>query len=96
MNDAQEHEVIIDNYQFLANGTSDPLTIPVGDCVVWCNKDPISHTVTPDVDGEFPGMTLTLNAGWWSGPVKFSKEGTFHYHCAFHPSMKGTIIVVTK
>jgi plastocyanin len=49
----------------------------------------VSHTITAD------------NGSWDSGSLGkgqsfsqvFTQAGTFTYHCAVHPSMKGTVVV---
>ncbi len=55
----------------------------------WTNNDSASHTVTAD-DGSFKSDTLATGATF---SQTFAKAGTFAYHCAIHPSMKGTITV---
>lgn len=66
------------------------ITIKVGTTVTWTNTTTTTHTVTSD-DGK------TFNSGFISPGGKFSftftKAGTYGYHCAIHPFMKGTIIV---
>jgi plastocyanin len=65
------------------------LTVSVNTTVKWTNSDGIAHTVTSD------------NAVWNSGNISaagtfsftFTATGTFNYHCTFHPSMTGTVIV---
>ena len=65
------------------------IEVNVGATISWTNKDNMPHTITAD-DGS-----------WDSGRVKknetyshtFDKAGTFEYHCAYHASMKGSIIV---
>ncbi|HKZ44282.1 MAG TPA: cupredoxin family copper-binding protein [Anaerolineales bacterium] len=65
------------------------ITIKVGDKVTWENHDNTSHSVVAD-DGSFESATLANN-GTFSHT--FTTAGTFTYHCGFHPSMTGTIIV---
>lgn len=63
------------------------VTINKGTSVTWTNRDAALHTVT----GE----------GFDSGDLRqgqvfthvFNEIGTFGYHCSFHPSMKGEVIV---
>ncbi len=77
--------------QFTFSPTS--MTISVGTTIVWKNTTQTPHTVTSD-DGK------SFNSGD-SAPIgpdatfswKFTKTGTFAYHCDFHPYMKATIIV---
>ena len=66
-----------------------PVTVAAGSTVTWTNTDSIPHTSTSDA------------SGWNSGTVgpgqqfnfTFASSGTFHYHCAIHPGMVGTVIV---
>lgn len=67
----------------------DNVEINAGESVTWVNDDSSSHTVTSD-DEAFdsgtiaPGETFALD---------FPTAGSFPYHCDFHTSMKGTVIV---
>ncbi|MCL5962590.1 MAG: plastocyanin/azurin family copper-binding protein [Chloroflexi bacterium] len=65
------------------------ITIHVGDRITWTNTGSMPHTVTAD-DGSFDSGTLN-NGGTWS--YTFTSPGTYTYHCAPHPWMKGTVIV---
>jgi len=65
------------------------ITIAPGDSVRWTNNDVAGHTVAAD-DGSFSSGTLS-NGQSFTRP--FSTSGTFRYHCAFHPSMTGTVVV---
>ncbi len=66
------------------------LTVAPGDTVVWINRDIVPHTATSDSAG-----------GWDTGPVTSGNEGMtvvtqrgeFSYHCLFHPTMQGRLIV---
>lgn len=66
------------------------LTIKKGDTVIWTNKDSAPHTVTVDSDGGPASPTLNTN-GTYS--FIFNTAGTFSYHCSFHPSMHGAVVV---
>ncbi len=63
------------------------ITVKLGDTVTWTNEDSATHTVT--------------GSGWSSGDLgqgqtyskTFDKSGTYEYHCNFHPSMLGNVIV---
>jgi plastocyanin len=65
------------------------LTVAPGTIVTWTNTDLVAHTSTSD------------GSGWDSGAVApgqqysvaFPTSGTFHYHCAIHPGMVGTVTV---
>ena len=65
------------------------ITVTAGTTVTWTNDDSASHTVTAD-DGAFTSDTLASGAAFSQA---FASPGTFAYHCAIHPSMKGTVIV---
>jgi plastocyanin len=70
------------------------ITVGVGTTITWTNRDNAPHTATsgssPDADGVFESGTITKGA---SKTVTVSRRGTFTYYCAFHPFMKGTVVV---
>ncbi len=66
------------------------LTIKKGDMITWTNKDAAPHTVTWDNGGLASSGTLKTGDSY---SFTFNTVGTFSYLCAFHPSMKGKIIV---
>ncbi len=79
-------KVDIKNYAFSPMS----IKVKVGTTVTWTNQDSVHHTVTVD-EGEGPksdsfgkGETYTY---------KFTKAGTFTYHCEPHPYMHGTVVV---
>jgi plastocyanin len=67
--------------------------IAAGQSVKWVAKDAdVPHQLVPDTDkdalkdtGEFDSTKVPAQ--------KFGAAGTIKYHCAIHPSMKGTITV---
>lgn len=65
------------------------ITIKKGTTVRWTQKDSAKHTVTSD-DLSFSSELLSKSETW---SYTFNEAGTFNYHCAIHPSMKGTVIV---
>lgn len=75
----------IANFSFQPSSSA----VAVGGTVTWTNNDSMPHTVTAD-DGSFnsgpisPGTTFSHT---------FSTPGTVSYHCSFHPSMHGSIVV---
>lgn len=81
----RSHEVAIQNFAF----SEKSITIMKGDSIIWTNKDSASHTVTGDNNGP-SSSTLKTNEMY---SFTFNTAGTFTYHCAFHPSMKGTVLV---
>jgi plastocyanin len=63
------------------------VTVPKGAAVTWTNQDPVAHTITgTDFDSGAVGPGQNYSH-------VFDKVGTYYYHCAIHPSMKGTITV---
>jgi plastocyanin len=66
------------------------ITVAPGAEVTVVNKDSAEHTVTSDTAGAFDkevhgGETVTFTAP--------TQPGTYPYHCTYHPSMHGTLIV---
>jgi len=80
-------DVKISNFKFV---TPD-VAVKTGGTVTWTNDDSAAHTATDD-KGAAPFDTGTLNQGD-AKKVTFSKPGTYAYICAFHPFMKGTVVV---
>jgi plastocyanin len=66
------------------------LTVKAGTTVIWTNKDASTHTVTSD-NGAFTSSGNLATNDTYS--FLFTTAGSFPYHCAIHPSMKGTIVV---
>jgi plastocyanin len=75
----------------ITNLAFDPqeIKIPVGAKVTWTNNDKETHSVVSDT-GVFESPALTQ--GTWFNYI-FEEAGTFQYHCKFHPTMTGTVIV---
>jgi len=82
---AQSHTVSIEGMSF------SPATLHVkrGDMVMWVNKDLVPHTVTAS-DKSFDSRNIPAG-GSWSRTA--TRKGTTAYVCAYHPTMKGTLIV---
>ena len=66
------------------------MTVKKGDTIVWTNKDAAPHTVTWDVNGQKSSGKLEHGMAF---SFTFNTAGTFSYHCAFHPGMKGKVTV---
>ena len=64
------------------------LTVKPGDSIVWVNKDPFPHTAT--AAGKFDSREMAP-AGTWT--FRATTPGEIQYVCAYHPTMKGTIVV---
>ena len=65
------------------------LTVAVGQTVLVVNEDTVRHTFTADggafdVDDLAPGRSVA---------VTFPSAGSYPYHCAIHPSMRGVLTV---
>lgn len=65
------------------------LTVTAGTTVTWKNNDYTTHTATAD-DNSFNSGDV---ASGYSYSKVFSTKGTFPYHCVYHNTMKGTIVV---
>jgi plastocyanin len=63
------------------------LSVKRGAKVVFANSSDTAHTAT---GGSFDTKKIAPGA---SATVKFSRKGTFVYHCKIHPFMKGKIVV---
>jgi len=79
--------VAIQNFAF----DSADITVKQGATVTWTNKDSTAHTVT-ETDSQTGPNSGDVNPGS-SYSFTFSTPGTYHYHCAIHPSMVGTVTV---
>jgi len=77
--------IVIKDFSF----TPTEVTVKVGAQVIWQNEGKASHTVAFD-DGSVSSPDIP--SGGTASHV-FAKAGTFAYHCARHPQMKGTVIV---
>jgi plastocyanin len=83
-----EAEIEIEDFAF--NAAS--VTIKAGTTVKWSNKDDVQHDVKGD-DGSWGSVPLNKGDDF---TFIFTQAGTYTYHCSFHPSMKGTIVVVSS
>jgi plastocyanin len=81
---AATHTIEIDAFEFKPA----TLTVKRGDVVRWHNADPVPHTAT--ASGAFDSGSIAAGATWRYEAVK---KGHFDYVCAFHPTMKGTLVV---
>ncbi|SRR5579872_251387 len=82
---AASAQVKIDNYTFKPA----TLTIAAGTTVTWKNLDDDPHTATA-ADGSFDSKGLAQGDTF---SFRFTKPGTYAYHCTVHPFMQGTILV---
>ena len=84
--------LMVDNDPDLTRWHFDPaeVTVPAGSTVVWVNEGREDHTVTAD-DQSFDSGYKKKGASWQRA---FPSPGKYAYHCAPHPWMKGTVLVV--
>lgn len=69
------------------------ITITTGTVVTWTNVGSFPHTTTSDIGSSDPWDSGTLNPGG-TFTRTFNSPGVYGYHCGFHPSMQGTIVVL--
>lgn len=67
------------------------ITVKKGSAVTWTNKDDVAHTVTEN-DGQSGPLSSDVAPGA-TYSFTFANAGTYHYHCAIHPNMTGTVTV---
>ncbi len=84
-NQQQTYNIEIKGYAF----ATPTLNIKNGDTVIWTNKDSTQHTVTSDGTE----LSSSLLSGEQTYSHTFTQAGTFNYHCAPHPYMKGKVVV---
>jgi plastocyanin len=65
------------------------VTINQDDAITWTNTDTIDHQVVAN-GGSFASPILKAGKSWTR---TFRSGGTFRYHDALHPTLKGTVIV---
>ncbi|WP_416366896.1 cupredoxin domain-containing protein [Mycolicibacterium gadium] len=76
--------IVIEDYEYSA------LSVPTETQVSVVNRDNVEHSITSDRAGLFdvhvkPNLTATFTAP--------EDLGLYPYHCTFHPSMRGTLVV---
>jgi plastocyanin len=67
-----------------------PITVPPGAQVTIRNDDSAEHSVTSDTAGQFDVDVEAKQQGTLTAP---SSQGEYKFHCTYHPSMHGTLIV---
>jgi plastocyanin len=67
----------------------DVLKVKVGATVTWTNDDTVAHTVIAD-DNSFASSNLQPGGSF---SFRFTRPGTYAYHCSIHPSMHGSVVV---
>jgi plastocyanin len=77
----------------LKNIAIHPATIRIhrGDTVRWLFRDrAVSHNVTSQGAMRFRSSSSRLSGSY---SVRFTRRGTYRYHCTIHPSMLGRVVV---
>lgn len=90
--EAAENQVAIKDFAF----SPAKITVKKGTTVTWTNEDSVGHNVVAD-DATNSGGLPTSHALLAQGQTfshTFNEVGTFNYHCAPHPHMKGVVEVV--
>jgi plastocyanin len=68
----------------------EPITVPPGAQITIKNDDSAEHSVTSDTAGKFDVEVDGKEQGTLTAPTE---PGEYAYHCTYHPSMHGTLIV---
>jgi plastocyanin len=72
------------------------ITVTAGTTITWTNKDIYTHTVTSDDGISFDSGPISTGGAYGGGgiwPHTFAIAGTYLYHCMYHSTMHGTVIV---
>jgi amicyanin len=70
---------------------ADTVVISAGQAVRWNNTDPLGHTIAFDTaSGEASSDLIPPNGAYVH---RFTRPGTYPYHCTPHPFMKGVVVV---
>jgi plastocyanin len=77
--------ITIENMAF-----GEPLTVAPGAEIAVVNNDSVEHSVTSDTAGAFDE---DVDGQQKTTLVAPSQPGEYPFHCSYHPSMKGTLIV---
>jgi plastocyanin len=67
-----------------------PITVPPGAQITIKNDDSAEHSVTSDAAGKFDVEIEGKEQGTLTAPTE---PGEYAFHCTYHPSMHGTLIV---
>lgn len=65
------------------------LQVAVGDTVVWINRDAVPHTATRD-GRRWDSGSIEAEQAW---RLIAALPGSQPYYCAFHPVMRGELVV---
>jgi plastocyanin len=73
-----------------SNSFGEPITVPPGAQITIKNDDSAEHSVTSDTAGKFDVEVEGKEQGTLTAPIE---PGEYAFHCTYHPSMHGTLIV---
>ena len=82
--------IAIKNFAF----NPENLTIRTGTTVTWLNLDEAVHQIESDSKAQGVFLSDSLVYGE-SFTFTFTQPGIYTYHCTYHPTMEGAIIVVS-
>jgi plastocyanin len=68
----------------------EPITVSPGAQITIKNDDSAEHSVTSDTAGKFDVHVDGKEQGTLTAPAE---PGEYAFHCVYHPSMHGTLIV---
>jgi plastocyanin len=68
----------------------EPITVSPGAQITIKNDDSAEHSVTSDTAGKFDVEVEGKEQGTLTAPTE---PGEYAFHCTYHPSMHGTLIV---
>jgi plastocyanin len=81
---AARHAIDISNFKFVPT----PDTLAVGDTLIWTNRDILPHNVSAGAHLDSGSIAAGKS---WRHVIR--QRGTVQYHCRFHPTMVGTLVV---
>jgi plastocyanin len=86
---AARASVTIKGYAYHAKS----VTVKAGGKVTFANQDSDKHTATATSPGDQKFFDTSGLSKGQSKTVTFTSAGTYPYYCAFHPFMKGIVVV---
>ena len=89
---ADAGDAVTINWTLAAQASPVVTTVRAGTPVRWHSGDGITHTVQPDTTPP-PNAIASIGPSGTSATQTIATPGTYHYHCAIHPGMHGTLVV---
>ena len=71
-------------------GYGEPITVAPGAKITIKNNDSVEHSVTSRTEGQF---SVDVEANGQNTLTAPTTPGEYAFHCKYHPSMNGTLIV---